>query len=152
MSEYEKIAFVLGIILLVVIIVRMLNLIVVSSSILLLFLIVLLYKLHFDRRIDEFEKKEEKRDRILDRIVEMIERISGTVSNIRNDFRETTFSIEQRMSKQKEELEKKMRKDYYDLADKIIDLENRTNKMKKILSTTISYLEEKIRQEEEMYE
>lgn len=152
MKIYERVAFALSIILLALIVARMIDLWYIASSFLILMLITLLYKLYFEKRIEELEKGGKRKEALLNKIIETVERISGVVINIRNEFREATFSLEQRILSQREEIEKKMRKDYYDLADKIIDLENRINKIKKILGTCISYLEEKIRKEEERYE
>lgn len=152
MSKYEKIAFVLSLCVLVIILAKLVDLWAISASLLLVMLSTLLYKLHLEGKIEEMEEKEKRRENILNKITEMVERIFGVVNNIRDDFRKSTFTLEQKLISQKEEIEKKMRKDYYDLADKIIDLENRLNRMRKILGTCVSYLEEKLKAEEEIYE
>jgi len=152
MSFYERAAFVLSLIVLVIILAKLVDMWAVSVSILLVMLAMILYKLHFEEKINEIEEREKEKKGILNKIAQTVERMIGMIGTIRDDIRNENFDIDKKLSSQKEEIEKKMKKNYYELADKIIDLENKTNKMKKTLGAYISYLEELLKREEEVYE
>lgn len=154
MKYYEKIAFLLNLILLVIIIVRFLNLWSLASALLLIMIIILLYKIDLEEKIDVIEKKLVS----LFKISEQLERIANKILDIREELRIGLYKIEQDFNSKIEEREKvinekirvaeeKIESNYRDIAKKIIEIENRMHEIKNSLANYVSYIEDLIKSE-----
>jgi len=145
MNIYEKIAFLLNIFLLVFIILRLISILSIAAPFLTIMLIISLYKISFDERIEEIKKK----TLLIEKISEGIEKLMNSILQIRDDFMISTFRVEQKVEKNRKEIEDKMENNYRDVSKKIIEIENKMHEIKKSLASYILYVEEIAKRSEE---
>jgi len=150
MNSYEKTAFALNIILLVIIIAKLMAFWAVSSVMLIIVLIILLHKMNFDNAVEDVKEDLKKRNSAIDNTINQVDSVSKSILRIRNDLRKILFSLEQRLEAQRINNEIEMKRNYRELAGKIIDIENRMNSEKKMLTNYISHIEENMREKSEL--
>lgn len=144
MNKYEKLAFAANIILIAIVLAGLLEVWTISIPILLILIIILLHKINFDNRLQEIEKTEDKRKKIIDTALVSIDELSAKIIETKLELRKEMMEMENRASRQKAEMEAAAEKNYRELVGRIIMMENRLNQAKKNLAAYIWYLEKKM--------
>lgn len=108
-----------------------------SVILMLILSITVIHKIFADRDMNEMRKNREK---VINVVTEKLDIFSSAVDRIRQDISGHYKTFEEKTSN--------LERNYTNLTERVIDIENRVHEVRKTLGAAVGSLEERIREEE----
>jgi hypothetical protein len=145
MNNYEKLAFVANLVLLVLIVTQFLQYWIIALPMLLILIIILVHKINVDKKFRSWDDNELRWDTEIKNNSFRINELNENVIEWKVENQRHLNNIEEKLAKQKKDMDETNEKNFRMVVGRIAEVENRLNHTKRTLAAYMAYLEAKMK-------